>query len=52
MIWHIWWLAIVGSLGTITVTLRHAWQAELEVTVSVETLAEHERFHQSQVARA
>jgi cytochrome o ubiquinol oxidase subunit I len=52
MIWHIWWLAIVGLLGTITVTLRRAWQAELEDTVSVAAIAEHERYHRSQVARA
>jgi len=52
MIWHIWWLAIVGLLGTITVTLRHAWKTELEDTVSLATIADHERFHHSQVARA
>jgi cytochrome o ubiquinol oxidase subunit 1 len=52
MIWHIWWLAIVGLLGTTTVTLRQAWQTELEDTVSVATIADHERFHHSQVARA
>jgi len=52
MIWHIWWLAIVGLLGAITVSLRHAWQTELEDTVSVATIDDHERFHHSQVARA
>jgi hypothetical protein len=52
MIWHIWWLAIVGLLGAITVSLRHAWQTELEDTISVATIDDHERFHHSQVARA
>jgi cytochrome o ubiquinol oxidase subunit 1 len=52
LIWHIWWLAIVGLLGAIAVSLRHAWQAELEDSVSVATIADHERAHQSQVARS
>jgi cytochrome o ubiquinol oxidase subunit I len=52
LIWHIWWLAIVGLLGAIAVSLRQAWQTELEDYVSVATIAEHERAHQSQVARA
>jgi hypothetical protein len=32
--------------------LRHAWQAEREDTVSVATIAEHERVHHSRVAPA
>jgi cytochrome o ubiquinol oxidase subunit 1 len=52
MIWHIWWLAVVALLGAIAVCLRHAWRSELENYVSVETIAEHERAHQAQVARA
>jgi cytochrome o ubiquinol oxidase subunit 1 len=52
MIWHIWWLAVVGLLGAIAVCLRHAWRTELEDYVSVATIAEHERAHQAQLARA
>jgi cytochrome o ubiquinol oxidase subunit 1 len=52
LIWHIWWLAIVGLFGSITVSLRHAWRTELEDHVSVATIGEHEQAHQSQVARA
>jgi cytochrome o ubiquinol oxidase subunit 1 len=52
LIWHIWWLAIVGLLGAFTVTLRQAWKTDLEEFVSVATIAEHERRHPSQVARA
>ena len=51
LIWHIWWLAIVGLLGVIAVSLRHAWRTDLEELVPVETIAEHERAFQSQVAR-
>ena len=52
LIWHIWWLAIVGLLGAIVASLRHAWRTELEDNVSVATIAEHERAHQSRLAQA
>jgi cytochrome o ubiquinol oxidase subunit I len=52
LIWHIWWLAIIGLLGAIVASLRHAWRTELEDNVSVATIAEHERAHQSRVAQA
>jgi len=52
LIWHIWWLAIVGLLGVLVVTLRHAWRTDLEEQVSVAVIAEHERAHHSQGAPA
>jgi cytochrome o ubiquinol oxidase subunit 1 len=52
LIWHIWWLAVIGLLGAIIASLRHAWRTELEDNISVATIAEHERAHQSRVARA
>ena len=52
LIWHIWWLAVLGLAGAIGATLRHAWRTDLEDHVSVATIAEHERAHRSQVARA
>jgi cytochrome o ubiquinol oxidase subunit I len=52
LIWHIWWLAILGLLGAIVVSLKHAWRTDLEDHISVATIAEHERTHQAQVARA
>ena len=51
LIWHIWWLAIVGLLGVLAASLRHAWRTDLEDIVPVEAIVEHERAHQSQVAR-
>ena len=52
LIWHIWWLAIVGLVGAIGAGLRHAWRTELEDHVPLATIAEHERAHQSRAARA
>jgi cytochrome o ubiquinol oxidase subunit 1 len=51
LIWHIWWLALVGLIGAIAACLRHAWRVDLEDHVSVATIGEHERAHQAQVAR-
>src|SRR5271170_8122543 len=50
LIWHIWWLAIVGLLGAIAVCIRHAWRTDLEDYVSVATIEEHERAHPAQAA--
>ncbi len=52
LIWHIWWLAIVGLLGVVTVFLRQAWQTELEEFVPEAMVAEHERVYQARMARA
>jgi cytochrome o ubiquinol oxidase subunit 1 len=52
LIWHIWWLAIVGLLGMLTVSLRQAWRTDLEDHVTVATVVEHESAHQSPVTRA
>jgi cytochrome o ubiquinol oxidase subunit 1 len=52
LIWHIWWSAILGLLGAIAVSLRHAWRTDLEDSVSVATIAEHERAHRLRAAQA
>jgi cytochrome o ubiquinol oxidase subunit 1 len=52
LIWHIWWLAIVGLLGVAIVCLRQAWQTELEEFVPETMVAEHERAYQARMARA
>ena len=52
LIWHIWWLAIIGLLGTITVSVRHAWRTELEDIVPLATISEHERAREAQVTGA
>jgi cytochrome o ubiquinol oxidase subunit I len=52
LIWHIWWSAILGLIGAIAVSLRHAWCTDLEDSVSVATIAEHERAHRLRAAQA
>jgi cytochrome o ubiquinol oxidase subunit I len=41
-IWHIWWLAILGLVGAIALTLNHSWQLDTEVQVSAKEIAEFE----------
>ena len=38
LIWHIWWMALVGLIGIIAAALVHAWRVDGEVEVSVTTL--------------
>jgi cytochrome o ubiquinol oxidase subunit 1 len=52
LIWHIWWSAIVGLIGALVVSLRHAWKTDLEDSVSIATIAEHERAQRSRAAHA
>jgi cytochrome o ubiquinol oxidase subunit 1 len=42
-IWHIGWMALLGLLGALALTLRHSWQLNTEVQVSAKELAEFER---------
>jgi cytochrome o ubiquinol oxidase subunit 1 len=41
-IWHIWWLAILGLVGAIALTLKHSWHLDTEVQVSAKEIAEFE----------
>jgi len=43
LIWHIWWMAVAGLVGIVLGALVHAWRAEDEVEIPVETLAALER---------
>jgi cytochrome o ubiquinol oxidase subunit 1 len=52
LIWHIWWLAVVGLAGVIAVCLQQAWRVDLEDHVPITTIAEHERAHQAQALGA
>ena len=38
LIWHIWWMALVGLLGILGATLVHAWRVHGEVEIPVATL--------------
>jgi cytochrome o ubiquinol oxidase subunit 1 len=43
MIWHIWWLAIVGLMGAAVILVVFGWMERLPVEVSGEQLAADER---------
>jgi cytochrome o ubiquinol oxidase subunit 1 len=43
LIWHIWWLAIVGLAGAITILVAFGWMQRTPVEVSGEQLAADER---------
>jgi cytochrome o ubiquinol oxidase subunit 1 len=39
LIWHIWWMAIVGLVGALAVGLRQAWRTDIETVISAEQVA-------------
>jgi cytochrome o ubiquinol oxidase subunit I len=39
LIWHIWWMAMVGLVGSIVVGLLQAWRTDTETVVSAEQVA-------------
>jgi cytochrome o ubiquinol oxidase subunit 1 len=43
LIWHIWWLAALGLLGSIAVLLLQAWRTNTEVHIPAEEIARFER---------
>ena len=45
LIWHIWWAAVLGLLGTIVVSLMQAWRVDGEVEIPAERVAAFEQVH-------
>jgi cytochrome o ubiquinol oxidase subunit 1 len=43
LVWHIWWLAIVGLIGMACSALTHAWRINSEVEITADEVAEAER---------
>ena len=43
LIWHIWWIAIAGLLGEVTVGLVQAWRTNGEIEISAEEIAMAEK---------
>jgi cytochrome o ubiquinol oxidase subunit 1 len=39
LIWHIWWMAIVGLLGGVAIGLAQAWRTERETTITAAEVA-------------
>ena len=45
LIWHIWWLAILGLLGAFVTFLAFAFREQEEVEIPAPTLAQFDRTH-------
>ena len=45
LIWHIWWLAVLGLIGALGVLLMQAWRTDTEVLIPAEEIARYEREH-------
>ncbi|MBV8448049.1 MAG: hypothetical protein JO124_08705 [Hyphomicrobiales bacterium] len=43
LIWHIWWMAILGFLAAIAVVLVAGWSVEREQEISAAEIAQMER---------
>jgi cytochrome o ubiquinol oxidase subunit I len=43
LIWHIWWMAIIGVIGAVVSGLTHSWRLDSEFEVSAEEVAATER---------
>ncbi len=43
LIWHIWWMAIVGLMGMALAGLSHAWGMEREMMIPTDEIAAFER---------
>jgi cytochrome o ubiquinol oxidase subunit 1 len=42
LIWHIWWLAIIGVICALALTLIHSWRLDTEVHISADEVAKLE----------
>jgi cytochrome o ubiquinol oxidase subunit I len=47
LIWHIWWMAIVGAIGVFLVMVAFAFRDEEEIEIPAEQIA---RFEQAEIA--
>jgi len=47
MIWHIWWLAILGLIGLVVSALSHAWSVDREMMIPADEVAAFERARAS-----
>ena len=43
LVWHIWWLAIIGFVGVGVAALIHGWLIDREVAVPADEIASFER---------
>ncbi len=52
MIWHIWWIAILGLLGAFAAVLMFAWRDDTEVTIPAAEVARIDRLHREEARPA
>jgi cytochrome o ubiquinol oxidase subunit 1 len=50
LIWHIWWLVVLGAIGAFVTMLVFAFRDEEEFEIPAEQIAQFERAHQAEVA--
>jgi cytochrome o ubiquinol oxidase subunit 1 len=50
LVWHIWWLAIVGLAGMAASALTHAWRIHGEIEIPAEEIAAVERARERRVS--
>src|SRR5262249_24716296 len=50
LIWHIWWMAVLGFLGVLATFLVFAFRKTEELEIPAETIARFDRTHQTEVA--
>ncbi|MGH8322948.1 MAG: cytochrome o ubiquinol oxidase subunit I, partial [Steroidobacteraceae bacterium] len=51
LIWHIWWMAVLGLATAVAVMLVHSWRLDTENEISAQEIAEIEgRRHAQKVS--
>jgi hypothetical protein len=48
LIWHIWWMAILGAFGAFVTLLVFAFRKEEEFEISSERIAQFDRAHRAE----
>ncbi|MDQ0391951.1 cytochrome o ubiquinol oxidase subunit I [Labrys monachus] len=51
LIWHIWWMVVLGLLGAFITVLAFAWRDEAETEITAEDVARRDRAHRTEIAR-
>ena len=52
LVWHIWWLAIVGLVGMIATYIKHTFNDDVDYYVPVEVVERLENEHFAAIAKA
>ena len=52
LVWHIWWLAVVGLVGMIATYIKHTFNDDVDYYVPVEVVERTENEHFAAIAKA